>query len=427
MPWQLQTNQRSLALNDTIVVFGSDTSCAWRESHWRPKHARLRLVAGSWFLEAIDDAPLWINGQLAKNGFLKANDRLQLDPRDPAIAFSAVVAAPALPVAAELPAAPAAPVKPRQPPPPLAGTNNGLDPKAVMISAGISVGMMLLLLMVWRLTMPPAPGQAVSPHVAEQKPDSDNVVTRNHSPDPVPEPDQAKSPRIATLEESLVLIAVGNSGADAGTPVVLCVGWLISPQVVLFPRSTLLTWQNLEQAIAQKRAEGQAVERFLCAIQWDAIRIVEAMPCPGLETLAVARLAEPAEMSGQWAIASGVDCDLSRVQRQQRLRAVSYRRFTRTPGHDEQIIGMFDNNAAVVLSGRPAIVEEAGHEPHLASGPLFSDDGQELEKSGLLVVDGKLIAGLILPSGEILSASRLQHVIADAAQQMGSVAGATSR
>ena len=62
--------QTAVRLERKDLTIGSDASADVRLPNARRRHATLKLVAGRWFLEAVEEAPLTINGQSRPKDFV---------------------------------------------------------------------------------------------------------------------------------------------------------------------------------------------------------------------------------------------------------------------------------------------------------------------------------------------------------------------
>ena len=78
MSWRLdQSGKPAIPIVKDDTTIGSSEHCGVRIQGLQPQQALLRVVAGRLFLETVDEAPLFVNGQSLGQSFLKPGDKIQ--------------------------------------------------------------------------------------------------------------------------------------------------------------------------------------------------------------------------------------------------------------------------------------------------------------------------------------------------------------
>ncbi len=429
MKWQLRLpNGQSFPVEGQDVVIGSSSRSDVVLPDAEPKHALLRMVAGRWFLESVDDAPLWINERPGSKAFLNLDDKFRLSDGGQTLVFETVKPAPVAP-------APQPVATPRTTPPPLLRPPIETErpasrpilqsgplptkkrPSGATLIAGASLIVVILAVGLWWL----APRSKTADSVAStdnsssaKKHDGSKDVgeTSHQASIASHEPAAARSgpitdTPIADPLDFLVLVGVASTNPKVGEPAVTGVGWLSNSRTVNIPREL---GSLLELVMQELQAKGDR-SQYLCVIQSQRIRVDKIQHPASCPKISQMTLASAADLPQAIKIDPMTSAEFEKRRRREHFQYCSYMQLPRSKGAKPPLIGPFDSENVHLRKGTPTIIYE---QPiHALKTAVFADDTgrHELERGGLIADSHNHIVGVCLPDSTIVWGSELAPLL----------------
>lgn len=413
MNWQIRTPGRSpFPIESQDVVIGSGERCQIVLPDAEKRHAMLRLVAGRWLLESIDDAPLWVNERSQSKAFLNATDTFRVSAKGAPLVFE-VATVPTVAVAA----ATTAPLSP----PSGFNTSTSLEAtpsryirtmRPLVPIIGVALFTIPLLVTALWLTARSRPPKSIESEGDSHRGQRHEMADAEKTREPERHSTEAVSPPVIERKRDpldfLVLIGIASTDPSVGEPAMTGIGWLFDRRTVSVSRELGLFLEGVVRELQKNNDASQ----YLCVIQGQRLRvgnIKHPAECPKISQLS---LSADAELSSRIEISPMSPTEFEKRRQREKFHYYSYIELPRTKAIKPPLIGPYDGDTTRMAKGVPTIIYEKPDHA-LKSAEFVDDTGRHsMERGGLIADVHDRVVGFCLSDSTIVWGSELSSLTA---------------